>query len=153
MPSPHFIAANSRVIENLLEHRFIFDLRRHFLCQPHPVILDVLKPEVDTFGYDLAISARGEMRFVQMKTRSGRPGGKPEMIAESLWRQPGGCVIWIFYDPAKLEPTSYFLLGIPLPPMSEFTAPARSGFRSVPARRANHRSLTLVGVADLLFPL
>lgn len=152
MPAPDFIAQNSRFFENLLEHRFLFDLRRHLVLRPEPLLLNVLKSEVDAFGFDLVLSVSERTYHVQMKTRSGAPPSNSYDLAESLWRLPNACAIWMLYDSTTIEPTTYYLLGNPWPPLEDFVASDRSGFRKVKMQRANHPRLSLQQLANVMFP-
>ncbi|HEX8922212.1 MAG TPA: hypothetical protein VF766_12100, partial [Pyrinomonadaceae bacterium] len=70
MPDPSFIYKNSRFFENLLEHRFLFDLGQHLVLAEQQQLLNVLKSEVDAFGFDLVLSIADRSIHVQMKTRS-----------------------------------------------------------------------------------
>lgn len=151
MPEPEFIAENSRFFENLLEHRFLHDLGRWLVTSDPPRRLNILRAEVDQFGFDLVLSVGGQTRQIQMKTRSGGPPSNSYAIAESLWAQHNGCVVWMLYDQTSLEPTSYYLLGPNLPPMDQFRAAERSGYRAVKMQRATHRDLTIAQVGALLF--
>lgn len=152
MPTPDFISQNSRFFENLLEHRFLFDLRRHLVLRKEPLLLNVLKSEVDAFGFDLVLSVGEHTYHIQMKTRSGVPPTNSYDLAESLWRLPNACAIWMLYDANTIEPTGYYVLGNPLPPIDGFAASARRGFRKVKMQRANHVRLSLAQLAHVLFP-
>lgn len=95
MPDPDFIYKNSRFFENLLEHRFLFDLSRHLVLSDPPRLLNVLKSEVDSFGFDLVLAVAGRSLHVQMKTCSGAPPPNAYDLPESLWgyqdAAPSGC--------------------------------------------------------------
>lgn len=152
MPAPNFIYQNSRFFENLLEHRFLFDLRRHLVLDSTPRLVNVLKSEVDAYGFDLVLSVADRSLHIQMKTRSGSPPPNAYELSEALWALPNACAIWMLYDPSKLEPTSYYLLGFPMPPMEGFGHAKRAGFRKVKMQQANHPHLSLEKLAFLLFP-
>lgn len=153
MPDPDFIYKNSRFFENLLEHRFLFDLRRYLVLADPPQLLNVLKSEVDAFGFDLVLAVAGRSVHVQMKTRSGAPPSTAYDLSESLWRYPDVCAVWMLYDAAVLEPISYYVLGFPMPPIEEFPeSKKRLGFRSVRMQKATHQRLSLGELAALLFP-
>lgn len=153
MPDPDFIYKNSRFFENLLEHRFLFDLRRHLVLADPPRLLNVLKSEVDAFGFDLVLAVAGRSLHVQMKTRSGAPPPNAYDLPESLWEYQDDCAIWMLYDPAALEPISYYVLGLPMPPAERFPpSRKRAGFRGVKMQQANHQRLSLAELAALLFP-
>ncbi len=150
MPDPDFIAGNSRFFENLLEHRFLHDLSSRLVTQHPPRLLNVLKAEVDQFGFDLVLSVGGITRHVQMKTRSGNPAPNPYEISESLWALQSACVIWMRYDQASLEPIGYYLMGPGLPSRDQFKISDR-GFRLVKMQRAAHHDLDIPQLAALLF--
>lgn len=153
MPDPKFIYKNSRFFENLLEHRFLFDLRRHLVLADQPRLLNVLKSEVDAFGFDLVLAVAGRSVHVQMKTRSGLPPRNAYDLPESLWGYPDACAVWMLYDAAVLEPISYYVLGFPMPPVDRFPlSKKRAGFRGVKMQQANHQRLNLGEIAALLFP-
>lgn len=152
MFDPNFISQNSRFFENLLEHRFLFDLRRHLVLDSTPRLVNVLKSEVDAYGFDLVLSVEDRSLHVQMKTRSGSPPSNAYDLSDALWTLPNACAIWMLYDPSKLEPTSYYLLGFPMPQMDGFHESERAGFRKVKMQQANHPRLSLENLAALLFP-
>ena len=147
-----FISRNSRFFENLLEHRFLFDLGRQLILAEEPQFLNVLKSEVDAFGFDLVLSVADRSVIVQMKTRSRVHTGNPYQLSEALWKLPDACAIWMLYDAAKIEPLRYYVLGLPMPPIENFPCANRPGYRMVKMRRANHYPLDLAGLASLLFP-
>jgi hypothetical protein len=152
MPHSDFIFRNSRFFENLLEHRFLFDLGRHLVMTEEPQLLNVLKSEVDAYGFDFVLSVADRSVHVQMKTRSGAPPPNPYNLSEALWRLPNACSIWMLYEPTTLEPSSYFLLGFPMLPIESFMVSERPGYRKVRMRQANHHRLSLAELAELLFP-
>ena len=152
MPHPDFISSNSRFFENLLEHCFLFDLGRHLVLAEEPRLLNVLKSEVDAYGFDFVLSVAYRSLHVQMKTRSGSPPSNQYKLSEALWKLPNACAIWMLYEQATLEPSSYFVLGFPMPPIAGFMASSKSGYRSVRMRQANHHRLSLGELAELLFP-
>jgi hypothetical protein len=151
LPNPEFIALNSRFFENLLEHRFAFDLARQLVLSEKPRLLNIMRSEVDAFGVDLVLSVAGTSRHVQMKTRSGSPPANAYAISEAIWSIANGCVVWMRYDPTSLEPTSYNLFGLPLPPMGDYKLADRSGFRMVKMQQANHRNLSIANLAKVMF--
>jgi hypothetical protein len=154
MPTPSFIYKNSRFFENLLEHRFLFDMRRHLVLADPPRLLNVLKSEVDAFGFDLVLAVAGRSVHVQMKTRSTAPPRNAYDLPESLWGYSDACAVWMLYDPAVLEPICYYVLGFPMPPVERFSLSKKmAGFRGVKMQQANHQRLSLEALAALLFPM
>lgn len=152
MPAPNFIAENSRFFENLLEHRFIFEMARCLVLKDPPRLLNISRSEVDAFGVDVVLSVAGQARHIQMKTRSGAAPANPYAISEILWETPNACVIWMRYDPASLEPTNYHLFGLPLPSVKDFRPADRKGFRLVKMQQAQHKNLSIDQLASILFP-
>lgn len=152
MLKPEFISKNSRLMESLLEHRFLYDLGKHLLLTKQPRVMNVLKSEVDMFGFDLVLATADRTVHIQMKTRSGKPTNSPFNLSEQLWKIRDAGTIWMLYDAGTLEPTNYSVLGFPMPPLNGFGKSERHGFRSVKMQQANHRRLSLGAVADLLFP-
>lgn len=55
MLTPQFISGNSSFFENLLEHRFLFEIGRELVLRPDPLVVNILKSEVDAFGFDLVL--------------------------------------------------------------------------------------------------
>jgi hypothetical protein len=66
-PDPaHYAESSAR--ENLIEHVFLGELLRG-LWRKNVRDLEVLRPEVDSGGYDLALEFRGVTRHMQLKSR------------------------------------------------------------------------------------
>ena len=100
LPDPsHFADSSAR--ENLIEHVFLGELLRG-LWRKNVRDLEVLHPEVDSGGYDLALEFRGLTRHVQLK--SSFTGAKRSEITASvrLLDRPSACILWIFFDPDTL---------------------------------------------------
>lgn len=164
MPDAKFLAANSLYIENVLRHAFLYELSKHLLLQPAPRKLTILNSEVDDSGVDLVLTLGTVTRAVQMKTLSRRHASNPYHIAESLFSLPGGCVIWMCYDPATMERTGYHFLGakengvigdtpecLPALKWQKGVLVPRTGYRGVKSRQARRQDLSLGELSDLLF--
>jgi hypothetical protein len=64
--------------------------------------LEVLRPEVDSGGYDLAIEHRGLIRHVQLKS-SHRDAKRAAVTANvKLLDRHSACILWIYFDPDTL---------------------------------------------------
>jgi hypothetical protein len=122
MVAPELIYRNSHFFENLLEHRFLYDLCRTLVLRTPAELANIMRSEVDAFGFDLVVAVGQRTVHIQMKTRSGSPEPTPYKISEALWRLPNAVAIWMLYDPSTLEPISYYVLGAPLPPMEDFSS-------------------------------
>jgi hypothetical protein len=162
-----FIARNSSYIENLMRHRFIFDISQQMLLRSkEPAVVTVLSAEVDNAGVDLVLSFRQVTRQIQMKTLAKRTTSNPYAVAESLSDLPGGCVVWMCYDPKNFTPTVYHFMGgkgnermndlrtFPEASKSKRTGKVpRLGYRSIRLRDATYRGLSLQHLVNLLFAL
>jgi hypothetical protein len=146
------ISRHSRFFENLLEHRFLYDLCRCLVLREQPVIANVMRSEVDAFGFDLVIAADERTVHIQMKTRSGTVEPNPYEISEALWKLPKAVVVWMLYSASTLEPLNYYIFGCPIPRMEDYAVAKRAGFRNVTMRRATHKAISIEQVAQLLFP-
>ena len=93
MLPPGFLSRNSRYIENLMQHRFVFDVSRLLLQCEQPERVAVLQSEVDNSGIDLVMAVRNVTRQIQLKTLARKRNSGRYPIAESLSGMPGACVI------------------------------------------------------------
>ena len=164
MISSDFLAENSTYIENLMRHRFIYDVSRLLLLRQEPELVTVLRSEVDDAGVDLVMTLRTVTRQIQMKTLAKATTNNPYSVAESLSGIVGGCVVWICYDRGNLKPTHYHLMGgrgnarmrdLTLFPQatkrkSGVKVP-RDGYRSIRIRDAEFSKLTLEQLVSTLF--
>lgn len=97
--SQHYADASAR--EKLIEHVFLGDLLR---CLWRRKVSDVavLRPEVDSAGYDLALEHGGQIRHVQLKS-SHRYAKRAAITANiRLLERPAACILWIYFDPDTL---------------------------------------------------
>ena len=87
--------------ENLFEHIFISELLQEAWVKRRQVI-DVLRSEVDSSGYDLVLVSGTATRHVQLK--SSREGSKrrDQTVNAKLAERPGGCVVWMFIQEDRL---------------------------------------------------
>lgn len=85
---------NSSHREKVVEHVFLGELLRHLWVRRIAGV-QVLKPEVDASGYDLALSLGKVIRHVQLKTMMKGGKARFQPVHESLATQPSGCVVWI----------------------------------------------------------
>lgn len=164
MISSDFLAENSSYIENLMRHRFIYDVSRFLLLRQEPELVTVLRSEVDDSGVDLVMTFRTVTRQIQMKTLAKATTNNPYSVAESLGEILGGCVVWICYDRESLKPTHYHLMGgrgnAPMRDLKLFPQATkkknglkvpRDGYRSIRIRDAESKSLSLEQLVSILF--
>lgn len=104
----HYADASAR--EKLVEHVFLGDLLRALWLRKVADI-SVLRPEVDSAGYDLALEYRGIVRHVQLKS-SHRHAKRAAITANiRLLDRPSACILWIYFDPDTLLLGPFFWFG------------------------------------------
>lgn len=134
---------SSNVIEKIVEYRFLADLTAElFRRGTEP---EVLRADVDAFGYDLAIEAGGSLRYVQLKATREKGARAKVSVNLRLASKPSGCLIWIIYDAATFQPLRFRWLGgppgtlLPLPSDAATARHTKPNARGEKAPRANHR--------------
>ncbi len=95
----------SRVRENLIEHVFISELLQEawFVREQR---MEVLRAEVDAFGYDLVLECNGILRHVQLKASERSARTRTQTINVALQSKAGACVVWIVFwrdDPDAVD--------------------------------------------------
>lgn len=126
----HYLHSSLR--EKLVEHVFIGELSRCLWRRGiHEV--EILRPETDFAGYDLAIECNGILRHIQLK--SSHRGAKTREVAVQtrLADKASGCAIWIFFDEnLALGPMLWFggRPGAPIPSLGDRPARHSRGDRT-----------------------
>src|SRR5437660_9187812 len=83
--------AESSACEKLVEHVFLGELLRG-LWRKNVRDLEILRPEVDSGGYDLALECRGVVRHVQLKS-AHRDAKRAAITANvKLIERPSACI-------------------------------------------------------------
>ena len=95
----HYAESSAR--EKLIEHVFLGELLRG-LWRKNVRDLEILRPEVDSGGYDLALECRGIVRHVQLKSAHGDAKRAAITANVKLIDRPSGCILWIYFDPDTL---------------------------------------------------
>jgi hypothetical protein len=139
----HFL--NSTYREKVIEHVFVGELLRLlWVAGIHDI--EILKPEVDSSGYDIVIAYKTLIRHIQIKASvfNGKiPGQK---INASLARHPSGCVVWVLVD----DSLSFWGFrwfgdapGLPLPSLFDFkqAKQTRPNLQGIKVERANTKSI------------
>jgi hypothetical protein len=113
---------NSSYREKVVENIFVGELLR-YLWASYSAMVDILRPEVDSGGYDIIVSQQAIVRHVQLKASLDVGKSSRQNINESLAAQPSGCVIWIVVDDS-LNFKGYLWFGgkpgHPLPDITKF---------------------------------
>jgi hypothetical protein len=115
--------ADSSFREKLLEHLFVSEILR-CLWLERVTAAEVLRPEVDSGGYDLVLSCRSVIRHIQLKSSFRDAMTRHQSINRRLSEKPSGCVVWIQFDPETLALGPFLWFGAspgqPLPDLSLF---------------------------------
>jgi len=151
---------HSTYIENLFTHRLLYDLARFLAVRSTPLLLTTLRSEIDDSGIDVVLKLASVTRFVQLKTKSNKTNGI-YAVKRTLGGTPGGCVIWIHYNPLTLEPSSYSMFGgranslmqslDDYPTTTKKGSKVRQGYVNIRFGQANYQHIDLDKLVDLLF--
>lgn len=171
MPDKDYLAAHSIYIENVMRHCFLFEVTRVLLTRNEPQKVAILNAEVDDAGIDIVLALGSVTRHIQLKSLAKKLDGRITTVtgynvAESISSIPGGCVLWLVYDRATMQPLCYHLMGGRGNEMMKPLADAkiatrrkkgikveRSNYRRVYIRHAEHRNLNIEELIDILFDL
>lgn len=102
--------AHSSAREKVLEHLFVGELLRS-LWRQGIRNMEVLRAEVDMGGYDLVVEANKVLRYIQLKSSHRTAATANVPINVNLEGKPGGCVIWMRFDPETVELGPYLWFG------------------------------------------
>jgi hypothetical protein len=117
----------STFYQQLVEHAFIAEVLQETWFG-YGRVVEVLRAEVDSFGYDLVFECEGILRYVQLKTSKLDGRRQSVNVNTALAKKPGGCVIWLLReeDPSTRRiRLSYLLFGGP----AGERLPALDGFK------------------------
>ena len=103
-------AAHSSAREKVLEHLFVGELLR-CLWRRGIRNMEVLRAEVDMGGYDLVVEANKVLRYIQLKSSHRTAATANVPVNVNLEGKPGGCVVWMRFDPATVELGPYLWFG------------------------------------------
>lgn len=116
----------SSFYEQLVEHVFISEVLQESWYR-FGEIVEVLRSEVDSYGYDLVLECNGILRHVQLKSSKEDGKTRRHNVNVALATKPGGCVVWILREEdleiCRMKPTYLFFgnaAGLPLPSLDRF---------------------------------
>jgi len=113
----------STLRESIIEHLFVGQVLRSLWLRG-PIVAEVMKPQVDANGYDIAIECWGVLRHVQLKSSIRSARTARQKLHVDLQAKPSGCVVWVQFDPETLELGPFLFFGSepghPLPSLEEF---------------------------------
>jgi hypothetical protein len=101
----------SSFYEQLVEHVFISEVLQE-VWYSFGKTAEVLRSEVDAFGYDLVFDCNGVVRHVQLKASKHDAKASGQKVNVALEKKPSGCVVWVFrrgnQDTHRMELTYRF---------------------------------------------
>jgi hypothetical protein len=103
-------SADSSLREQALGHLFLGQLLA-FMWRNGRRDIEVLKSEVDRGGYDVVLVANGFIRHVQLKSSFRGSKVREVDVSTKLLRKPGGCILWLEFDPESLAIERYYWFG------------------------------------------
>lgn len=129
----------------VLEHLFVGDLLR-CLWRRGDRDIEVLRAEVDKGGYDVVLEANGILRHIQLKASHKTARTREVGINIALARKRSGCVIWMLFDPEKMELGPFLWFGgepgAPLPDLGDRIGKhSKADSKGTKAKRPNIRQL------------
>jgi len=138
-------STDSSLREQALGHIFLGQLLT-FMWRKRARDIEVLKSEVDRGGYDVVLEANGFIRHLQLK--SSFCGSKVREVDAStrLLRKPGGCILWLEFDPESLAIDRFYWFGgapgMPLPDLgSRISRHSKGNSHGEKNERLGHRVL------------
>jgi hypothetical protein len=114
-PSPAKIEASahssdSSLREQALGHLFLGQLLA-FMWRNGARDIEVLKSEVDRGGYDVVLESNGVIRHIQLKSSFRGSKVREVDVSTKLLRKPGGCILWLEFDPESLAIERFYWFG------------------------------------------
>jgi hypothetical protein len=107
----------SSLRESIIEHLFVGEILRALWLTSRTQV-EILKPQVDNSGYDLAIecetgsnSGRSALWHIQLKSSHADAKRDSVNVSVRFTQKPNWCVIWIFFDPKALTLGPFYWLG------------------------------------------
>lgn len=102
--------------EQFVEHVFVSEVLQEVWFGFHKTV-EVLRSEVDAFGYDLVLECNGVMRHIQMKTSRHDAKRQHQNVNVALEEKPCGCVVWLVREEVaesrRLKPSYLYFGGGP----------------------------------------
>jgi hypothetical protein len=105
-------SADSSLREQALGHIFLGQLLA-FMWRKGARDIEVLKSEVDRGGYDVVLESNGVIRHVQLKSSFRGSKVREVDVNTKLLLKPGGCIVWLEFDPENLAIDRFYWFGGP----------------------------------------
>lgn len=99
--------------EQVTEHTFLSEILQEAWFR-YSQQIEVLKSEIDAYGFDLVLECNGVLRHVQLKT-SEKCAGRKQIVSLKLAKKSNWCVIWMLRDEdrdSKRMKLTYLFFGV-----------------------------------------
>jgi hypothetical protein len=103
-------SSDSSLREQALGHVFLGQLLT-FMWRNGARDIEVLKSEVDRGGYDVVLESNSVIRHVQLKSSFRGSKVREVDVSTRLLRKPGGCILWLEFDPESLAIEHFYWFG------------------------------------------
>jgi hypothetical protein len=90
------VSENSLFFEKLLEYKFVSEITTYGWYS-HRKEVKVLRPEVDSSGYDIVLNCNNVNRYIQLKTSDKASKTSKQNLNILLLNEENPCIIWIRY--------------------------------------------------------
>ncbi len=88
--------------EHLVEHLFMAELLQAAWLRRQPLV-EVMRSEVDMYGYDLVLARGSVVRHVQLKASTHNTKTAFQKVNIRLAEKPAGCLIWVLRESPPCE--------------------------------------------------
>lgn len=109
--SSDYIQRFSLRVEAALRHAFLAELYSYLWKVSPATSLQVFTADADDMGFDLLLTANGQIRHVQLKSSFVGSATKAVRIRDSLLKQKGGCILGCHHLKEDLRIQNYSFLG------------------------------------------
>lgn len=125
-PPSEDASRKSGFFEQVVEHAFVSEILQEVYFGRGRVV-EVLRSEVDAYGYDLVLECNGVTRHLQLKTSRSEGRTAVQKVHAALAEKPSGCVVWVIRhedSETRRMRMSYRFFGgppgMPLPSLTTF---------------------------------
>lgn len=87
----------SSFYEQLVEHVFVSEVLQEAWYR-HGQVVEVLRSEVDAYGYDVVLECGGIVRHVQLKASHATSRTARQNVNVALAAKASGCIVWLIRD-------------------------------------------------------
>ena len=106
------VAEKSNFYEQMIEHVFLSEVLQETWFR-YKTVVEILRAEIDSSGYDVVLECNEVIRHVQLKTSITNARKTIIKANTGLCTKPSGCIIWIEWElnESKRVTFNYLLFG------------------------------------------